>query len=72
MLFCVFQDYEFLCPDGTRAPLGRYESCNLGKVPSHAVVVSVRANTSTIDSIVRLLLVAQVTVYKVLFLFLVP
>ncbi|XP_046884357.1 serotransferrin-1-like [Hypomesus transpacificus] len=31
-------DYELLCSDGTRAPMDSAETCNLAKVPSHAVV----------------------------------
>ncbi|KAM9292302.1 serotransferrin-A-like [Gastrophryne carolinensis] len=31
-------DFELLCLDGTRQPIGNYENCNLASVPSHAVV----------------------------------
>lgn len=31
-------DFELLCPDGRRAPLDSYRSCNLGFVPADAVV----------------------------------
>uniref|UniRef100_H2YUC3 Transferrin-like domain-containing protein n=1 Tax=Ciona savignyi TaxID=51511 RepID=H2YUC3_CIOSA len=31
-------DYELLCQDGTRAAVTAYAQCNMGKVPSHAVV----------------------------------
>uniref|UniRef100_A0A7N8XR34 Serotransferrin n=1 Tax=Mastacembelus armatus TaxID=205130 RepID=A0A7N8XR34_9TELE len=30
--------YELLCKDNTRAPMSMYESCNLARVPAHAVV----------------------------------
>lgn len=31
-------DFELLCPDGTRADLNDYERCNLGRVKANAVV----------------------------------
>ncbi|XP_075426379.1 serotransferrin [Ascaphus truei] len=31
-------DFELLCPDGTRAPVGDYKTCNLAQVPAHAIV----------------------------------
>ncbi|CAN9503436.1 unnamed protein product [Ophioblennius macclurei] len=30
--------YELLCTDNTRAPIDNYRSCNLARVPAHAVV----------------------------------
>lgn len=33
-------DFELLCPDGSRKPIDQYESCSLAKVPAHAVVTS--------------------------------
>uniref|UniRef100_A0A8C5C335 Serotransferrin n=1 Tax=Gadus morhua TaxID=8049 RepID=A0A8C5C335_GADMO len=31
-------NYELLCLDGTRAPIDSYQTCNLARVPGHAVV----------------------------------
>lgn len=31
-------DFELLCPDGTRADLNQYKRCNLGKVKANAIV----------------------------------
>ncbi|CAL8280084.1 unnamed protein product [Lota lota] len=31
-------NYELLCKDGTRAPIDSYKTCNLARVPAHAVV----------------------------------
>uniref|UniRef100_A0A665UUB6 Serotransferrin n=1 Tax=Echeneis naucrates TaxID=173247 RepID=A0A665UUB6_ECHNA len=31
-------NYELLCKDNTRAPIDSYKTCNLAKVPAHAVV----------------------------------
>ena len=33
-----------MCTDGSRAPLTAYAECSLGKVPSHAVVMSKKAS----------------------------
>lgn len=32
------EDFQLLCPDGTRAPLKDYERCSLGKVKANAIV----------------------------------
>ncbi|NWR02548.1 TRFE2 protein, partial [Paradoxornis webbianus] len=32
------QEYELLCPDGSRAELSEYSSCNLGKGPGRGIV----------------------------------
>ncbi|XP_071808080.1 melanotransferrin-like [Asterias amurensis] len=34
------EDYQLLCPNGTRAEIDDYMNCNLARVPSHAVVTS--------------------------------
>ncbi|XP_055084575.1 transferrin-a [Periophthalmus magnuspinnatus] len=34
----VPNDYELLCQDNKRAPLGEYNTCNLGREPAHAIV----------------------------------
>nr|XP_002120780.1 serotransferrin-1 [Ciona intestinalis] len=52
-------DFELLCSDGTRAPVSAYSQCNLGKVPSHAVVVSKQATAAVIDRIVETMYLAQ-------------
>uniref|UniRef100_A0A3B4U175 Serotransferrin n=1 Tax=Seriola dumerili TaxID=41447 RepID=A0A3B4U175_SERDU len=31
-------NYELLCKDNTRAPINNYKTCNLARVPAHAVV----------------------------------
>uniref|UniRef100_A0A8C4ED94 Serotransferrin n=1 Tax=Dicentrarchus labrax TaxID=13489 RepID=A0A8C4ED94_DICLA len=31
-------NYELLCKDNTRAPIDKYETCHLARVPAHAVV----------------------------------
>ena len=31
-------NYQLLCLDGTRAPIDDYATCNLARVPAHAVV----------------------------------
>lgn len=37
-------ELELLCPQGGRAPLDRWQSCNFGFVPAHAVIVSSRTS----------------------------
>ncbi|XP_042638357.1 lactotransferrin [Orycteropus afer afer] len=47
--------YELLCPDNTRKPVDQYETCHLGKVPSHAVVArSVNGKEDLIWELLRL------------------
>jgi len=52
-------DFVLLCPDGTRAPVTAYSECNLGKAPSHSVVVSKSASTKLVLRIQQLLQVSQ-------------
>jgi melanoma-associated antigen p97 len=33
-------DYQLLCNDGTRADIDSWASCNMGEVPSNAIVTS--------------------------------
>ena len=33
-------DYELLCNDGTRADIDSWDVCNMGKVPSNAIVTA--------------------------------
>ncbi|XP_005406866.1 PREDICTED: serotransferrin [Chinchilla lanigera] len=32
------EDFELLCPDGSRKPVDQYETCHLARAPNHAVV----------------------------------
>ncbi|XP_030838586.1 melanotransferrin [Strongylocentrotus purpuratus] len=52
-------DYELLCADNTRMPITAWETCNLAKVPSHAVVTSSTKTTAQKQEIARLLLDGQ-------------
>lgn len=38
-------DFELLCPDATRASMSDWSYCNLGRVPSHAIVMHARTTT---------------------------
>ncbi|XP_075057685.1 uncharacterized protein LOC142143610 isoform X2 [Mixophyes fleayi] len=51
------KDYELLCPDNTRKPLNEAKDCNLGKVPSNAVVT--RSSCDKSVDIIEFLLEAQ-------------
>ena len=53
-------DYELLCADNTRMPISAWETCNLAKVPSHAVVTSSTKTTAQKQEIATLLLDGQV------------
>lgn len=35
------EDFELLCPDGGRAPLQNYQSCNFGVSPPNMVINSI-------------------------------
>ncbi|XP_062988369.1 serotransferrin [Elgaria multicarinata webbii] len=49
--------YELLCYDGTKRPIGEYQNCFLGRVPAHAVVA--RSVDGRADEIWALLSNAQ-------------
>ncbi|XP_035676681.1 uncharacterized protein LOC118415881 [Branchiostoma floridae] len=51
-------DFELLCPDGSRRPWNQYKECNLARVPSHAIMTSPRSRTD-IQQIVDFLQLAQ-------------
>ncbi|XP_019626596.1 PREDICTED: uncharacterized protein LOC109471661 isoform X6 [Branchiostoma belcheri] len=51
-------DFELLCPDGSRRPWNQYKECNLARVPSHAVMTSPRSRTD-IQQIVDFLQLCQ-------------
>lgn len=48
-------ELELLCPQGGRAPLERWQSCNFGFVPAHAVIVSSRTSIERREAIQRFL-----------------
>ncbi|KAK8379650.1 hypothetical protein O3P69_019551 [Scylla paramamosain] len=54
-------DYQLVCRDGTRAPVTDYESCNLGRVRSNAVVTrgGDMYNKTEVQAYTNLLLYAQ-------------
>ncbi|KAJ9586220.1 hypothetical protein L9F63_020129 [Diploptera punctata] len=54
-------DYELLCPDGTRASLQEYERCNLGKVKANAIVTrgGYGYNETELNAYINLFVYAQ-------------
>ncbi|XP_049863001.1 melanotransferrin [Schistocerca gregaria] len=54
-------DFELLCPDGTRASMHEYERCNLGKVEANAIVARGRDayNETEINAFINLFIYAQ-------------
>lgn len=48
-------ELELLCPQGGRAPLDRWQTCNFGFVPAHAVIVSSRISQEQREKIQRFL-----------------
>ena len=52
-------DFELLCKDGSRAQYNEYKTCNLGKIPSNALVTSEYKPKQHIDSYVNLFIIAQ-------------
>lgn len=54
-------DFELLCPDGTRAKITEYINCNLGKVKSNAIVTrgGEGYNQREIDAYINLFVYAQ-------------
>lgn len=54
-------DYELLCPDGTRAEINEYAKCNLGKVKANAIVTrgGYGYNETQINAYINLFMYAQ-------------
>ncbi|XP_051258635.1 transferrin-a [Dicentrarchus labrax] len=50
-------NYELLCKDNTRAPIDKYETCHLARVPAHAVVT--RKDQQMADLILKTLTSVQ-------------
>lgn len=48
-------ELELLCPQGGRAPLDRWQTCNFGFVPAHAVIVSSRTSPERREAIQKFL-----------------
>uniref|UniRef100_A0A8D8LTG3 Serotransferrin n=1 Tax=Cacopsylla melanoneura TaxID=428564 RepID=A0A8D8LTG3_9HEMI len=55
------EDFELLCPDGTRALLPDYKRCNLGKVKSNAIVArgGDQYNLTQLNAYINLFVYAQ-------------
>ncbi|KAL7891233.1 hypothetical protein AOLI_G00007090 [Acnodon oligacanthus] len=45
------EDYQLLCPDGTRSPVSDYRRCNLARVPSRGIVVRSDIDSSVVYSV---------------------
>nr|XP_023018273.1 melanotransferrin-like [Leptinotarsa decemlineata] len=54
-------DFELLCPDGTRAEINEYQKCNLGKVKANAIVTrgGYGYNETHINAYINLFMYAQ-------------
>ncbi|PSN53016.1 Melanotransferrin [Blattella germanica] len=54
-------DYELLCPDGTRASLLEYERCNLGRIKANAIVTrgGDAYNETQLNAYINLFIYAQ-------------
>ncbi|XP_055603385.1 melanotransferrin [Uranotaenia lowii] len=54
-------DFELLCPDGTRAEINEYKRCNLGKVKSNAIVTrgGQNYNATQLNAYINLFTYAQ-------------
>ncbi|KDR17893.1 melanotransferrin isoform X2 [Zootermopsis nevadensis] len=54
-------DYELLCPDGTRAAMQEYEKCNLGKIKANAIVArgGNGYNETELNAFINLFIYAQ-------------
>uniref|UniRef100_A0AAR5PBB6 Transferrin-like domain-containing protein n=1 Tax=Dendroctonus ponderosae TaxID=77166 RepID=A0AAR5PBB6_DENPD len=57
----LMEDFELLCPDGTRAEANEYRKCNLGKIKSNAIVTrgGYGYNETQIDAYINLFMYAQ-------------
>lgn len=52
-------DFELLCPDGTRAEINEYTKCNLGKVKANAIVTREIHTKDEINAFINLFMYAQ-------------
>ncbi|KAI4460441.1 transferrin [Holotrichia oblita] len=57
----LVDDFELLCPDGTRAEINDYLTCNLGKVKANAIVTrgGYDYNETQINAFINLFMYAQ-------------
>lgn len=55
----IKSDFELLCRDGSRAPVNEYKSCNLGSVPSNAIVTRGDTGLSLVEAYVNLFMYGQ-------------
>lgn len=57
----LMDDFELLCPDGTRAEANEYVKCNLGKVKANAIVTrgAYGYNSTQINAYINLFLYSQ-------------
>lgn len=46
-------DFQLLCPDGTRSPVSDYKRCNLARVPSRGIVVHSSIDSTVIYSMLK-------------------
>lgn len=57
----LVDDFELLCPDGTRAEVQDYQKCNLGKIKANAIVTrgGYNYNETQINAFINLFLYSQ-------------
>lgn len=55
----IADNYQLLCPDGSRAHPSEWSNCNLGRVPAHAVVTRQNIDQETAQNIINTLNSAQ-------------
>lgn len=55
----IKSDFELLCRDGSRAPVNEYKTCNLGSVPSNAIVTRGDISLSLVEAYVNLFMYGQ-------------
>ena len=68
LLGVMFQKFQLLCADGTRAPLSSFKECSLGRAPPNTIVTNKNFSEESAQRIQEFLKSAEVCLYFIFIL----